>query len=55
MRKGGRKGSSILAQARQMERRAVLDGVERRRRAERERIARCRREGFLVRSGEWET
>lgn len=55
VRKGGRKGSSILAQARQMERRAVLDGVERRRRAERERIARCRREGFLVRSGEWET
>ena len=54
VRKGGRKGSSILAQARQMERRAVLDGVEKRRQAERERIARCRREGFLVKSGSWE-
>ena len=53
VKKGGRKGSSILAQARQMERRAVLDGVEKRRKVETERIARCRREGFLVGSGEW--
>ncbi|KAL8794126.1 MAG: hypothetical protein Q9195_003311 [Heterodermia aff. obscurata] len=56
VRKGGRKGSSILAQARQMERRAVLDGVEKRRQAERERIAKCRRErGFLGgNGGGWE-
>ena len=47
VKRGGRKGSSILGQAREMERRAVLEGVERRRREERERIAGVRREGFL--------
>lgn len=54
VKKGGRKGSSILGQAREMERRAVLDAVEKRRQAERERIAKCRREGFLVGTGMWE-
>lgn len=55
-KKGGRKGCSILGAAREVERRAVLEGVERRRKDERERIAKVRRSGMGVlgaRSG-WE-
>ena len=52
VKKGGKKGS-ILGQAREMERRAVLDAVEKRRQEERERIARRRRSGFLAAGGSW--
>lgn len=51
VKRGGRKGSSILGQAREMERRKAVEGVERRRREERERVAGLRREGFLGRGG----
>ena len=56
VKRGGRKGSSILGQAREVERRAAVEGVERRRVEERERVAGLRREGFLGRGGggEWE-
>ena len=55
VKRGGRKGSSILGQAREVERRAVVEGVERRRVEERERVAGLRREGFLGRGGgSWE-
>jgi len=45
-KKGGRKGCSILGAAREVERRAVVEGLERKRREERERIARVRRSGM---------
>ena len=51
VKRGGRKGSSILGQAREMERRKVVEGVERRRKEERERVAGLRREGFLGSGG----
>ena len=51
VKRGGRKGSSILGQAREMERRMVVEAGERRRREERERVAGLRREGFLGSGG----
>ena len=55
-RKGARKGCSILGAAREVERRAVVEGVERRRKEERERLAKVRRDGMgaLGAGGGWE-
>ncbi len=55
-KKGGRKGCSILGAAREVERRAVVEGLERKRKEERERIARVRRSGMsaLGASAGWE-
>lgn len=55
-KKGRRKGCSILGAAREVERQAAVKGVERRRKEERERVAKMRRDGIgrLGSAGGWE-